>query len=90
MYPNDTVRRRMQVQYRLKDGVYGTSNVGKDSFASANTHYRNGLHCYRELYKIYGINIFYKGLQVNIVRSVPSVALQFSAFEVVKRSLNSL
>ena len=71
MYPNDTVRRLMQVQ----------STRGSDR------RYANTFVCYREILREYGLRRFYRGLSSYLVRMVPNAAIQFSAFEFFKSTL---
>jgi len=68
IFPNDTVRRRMQLQ-----GIDGMRR-----------EYKNALHCYYRLYKEGGLGVFYRGFSTNILRSVPNTAIQFGTFEVLK------
>lgn len=86
MYPNDTVRRRMQVQFKSKSGE--TGSIITNGIDGNDKHYKNGWDCYKTLYKKHGLGIFYRGLTANIVRAVPSAALQFGSFEFLKRHLN--
>jgi len=68
MFPNDLVRRRLQMQ-----GMDGSPRI-----------YKNALHCYWKLFQEGGFLIFYRGMSVNIVRAVPNTAIQFAAFEALK------
>jgi hypothetical protein len=71
LYPNDTVRRRLQVQQKQVAG---------------NEYYASGWHAYRSLYKQGGIPIFYRGCTANLARAGPSAALQFGSFEFIKKA----
>ncbi len=92
LFPNDTVRRRMQVQYKtLKPTATGAAaTTGAAASASSGgasgemPHYKHGLDCYRQLYRKYGISVFYRGLTANLLRAAPSTALQFGSFEFIK------
>ena len=75
MYPNDTVRRRLQVQEKTMG-------------ANSPDYYRNGLDAYRQLYRKHGIRVFYGGLSVNLARAAPSAALQFGSFEMIKKQFS--
>mmetsp|Transcript_13847 Transcript_13847/g.19826 ORF Transcript_13847/g.19826 Transcript_13847/m.19826 type:complete len:166 (-) Transcript_13847:1075-1572(-) len=59
-YPNDTVRRMMQLQ-----GSRGT----KESFSGY-------WDCVRKVYATHGIQRFYRGCLINIVRMAPNTAVQ--------------
>lgn len=78
MYPNDTVRRRLQLQ--RKGRLPGAE------------HYTSGWDCYKQLYRQAGLRLFYRGLSANLLRAAPSAALQFGAFEFIKKqfALNEL
>jgi solute carrier family 25 phosphate transporter 23/24/25/41 len=106
LYPNDTVRRRMQVQHKGRAAVAAAATVtsaatgtgaaatAAAAVAAAPTEgagadarvYRSGIDCYRSLFREHGIRIFYRGLSANLARAAPSAALQFTAFELVKRA----
>ena len=68
-YPNDTVRRLLQLQ-----GSRGT-----------NSEFTGYWDCVRKTYKEYGITRFYRGLGINTVRMMPNVAIQFASYELLKR-----
>lgn len=70
-YPNDTVRRRMQMQ-----GQHGASR-----------EYRHTLDCYAKLYRTHGFAIFYRGLTPTLVRAMPNMGIQFSAYESLRELL---
>ena len=73
-FPNDTVRRRMQMQQVIK-------------LEGANTKplYTGMIDCYKKLFQKGGVPIFYQGVTANIIRSCPALAVQFGVFEMVKR-----
>jgi len=71
MFPNDTVRRRLQMQ-----GIGGGAVL-----------YKNGMDCYVKLVKAQGFTVLYRGLTANLFRVVPNSALQFWAFEGIKTLL---
>lgn len=67
-YPNDTVRRRLQMQ-----GSGGTPRI-----------YRNAIHCYVTLAQREGFVAFYRGLTPTLVRAVPNMGVQFATYELFK------
>jgi len=71
MFPNDTVRRLMQME-----GRGGQVEL-----------YKNSLDCYRKLYKSEGVARFYKGLVPYLVRMAPNSAIQFTVYETLKSKL---
>lgn len=77
LYPNDTVRRRMQADAKIHT-------------TSENRAYSSAFDCYRTLYREHGIRIFYRGLTANVIRAAPSTAFQFGAFELAKRFFVSI
>jgi hypothetical protein len=68
-YPNDTVRRKMQLQ-----GSRGTQ-----------TEYTGYWDCVRKTYRAEGISRFYRGVTINIVRMAPNAAVQFGSYEMLKK-----
>ncbi len=68
-YPNDTVRRLLQLQ-----GSRGT-----------NTQYKGYFDCVRKTYQEHGIKRFYAGVTINIVRMAPNAAVQFGSYELLKK-----
>lgn len=67
-YPNDTVRRLLQLQ-----GSQGNNSV-----------YTGYWDCVRHTYKIHGISRFYHGLTINTIRMAPNTALQFYFYSLLK------
>jgi hypothetical protein len=67
-YPNDTVRRLLQLQ-----GSRGSK-----------TNYTGYWDVVRKTYKAEGIARFYRGVLINIVRMAPNAAVQFGSYEVLK------
>lgn len=72
-YPNDTVRRMLQLQ-----GSKGTEEV-----------YHGYFDCVRKVYAKHGIQRFYHGVLINIVRMAPNTAVQFGSYEFLKRMSES-
>jgi hypothetical protein len=68
-YPNDTVRRMMQLQ-----GSRGTQ-----------TQYTGYWDCVRQIYQAEGLPRFYRGMTINIVRMAPNAAVQFGSYELLKQ-----
>ena len=69
-YPNDTIRRLLQLQ-----GSRGTTKT-----------YDGYFDCMRKLYAKHGIQRFYHGVGVNIIRMAPNTAVQFGSYELLKRA----
>eukprot|EP00941_MAST-03F_sp_MAST-3F-sp1_P002290 g2290.t1 len=70
-YAGDTVRRRMQT-----DGAGGTSKK-----------YNGMIDCFRQVYRSEGFRGFFRGLHVNCVRAIPGAAIQFLAYDTIKKIL---
>jgi len=68
MYPNDTVRRLMQMQ-----GQEGMPIL-----------YRNSLDCYIKIMRNEGILRFFNGTSLYLIRMVPNSAIQFGAYTVLR------
>mmetsp|Transcript_28880 Transcript_28880/g.59119 ORF Transcript_28880/g.59119 Transcript_28880/m.59119 type:complete len:346 (-) Transcript_28880:277-1314(-) len=68
-YPNDTVRRMLQLQ-----GSRGTTVV-----------YDGYWDCVKKTYKKHGIQRFYHGVTVNLIRMAPNTAVQFGSYELLKK-----
>jgi len=69
-YPNDTIRRMLQLQ-----GSRGTETI-----------YEGYFDCIKKVYAKHGIGRLYHGIGINIVRMAPNTAVQFSSYELLKRS----
>eukprot|EP00038_Savillea_parva_P026792 m.56257 g.56257 ORF g.56257 m.56257 type:complete len:304 (+) comp7663_c0_seq3:264-1175(+) len=72
MYPNDTVRRIMQVQ---------GPKVEQGALREPKKSYTGMVQCYRDTYQKYGMARFYRGLGANLLRIVPNTAIQFAIYE---------
>jgi hypothetical protein len=68
-YPNDTVRRLLQLQ-----GSRGT-----------NTEFTGYFDCVIKTYRAEGVTRFYRGLTINIIRMAPNAAVQFGSYEFLKQ-----
>lgn len=70
-YPGDTVRRRMQT-----NGMLGKPKV-----------YKNSVDCFTRIIRQEGVRKLYAGLSANLVRAIPGAAIQFWAYDFLKKSL---
>jgi hypothetical protein len=68
-YPNDTVRRLLQLQ-----GSRGTT-----------TQFTGYMDCVRKTYAAHGVARFYRGWMINVVRMAPNAAVQFGSYELLKQ-----
>jgi hypothetical protein len=68
-YPNDTVRRLLQLQ-----GSRGTQH-----------EFTGYLDCVGQTYRAHGIPRFYRGLTINMIRMAPNAAVQFGSYELLKQ-----
>lgn len=74
IYPNDTVRKLMQIS--------GNPNtIGEHHGEEV---YKNFWECYKTTYRKGGIKRFYRGIFPYMLRSVPNAAIQFSVYESLK------
>lgn len=73
LFPNDTVRRIMQIQGAL------------ETLGSNKTAYKNMWDCYVQTFKTAGIGRFYHGISANLMRVVPNAAIQFGVYEYGKK-----
>jgi len=71
-YPNDTIRRRMQMQ--------GSGNE--------TAVYTSALDCVRQILRNEGWEALYRGMGLTIVRSVPNTGVQFALYELCKDIIN--
>ncbi|RLN98439.1 hypothetical protein BBJ28_00015489, partial [Nothophytophthora sp. Chile5] len=67
-YPNDTVRRRLQMQ-----GAGG-----------ATRKYRHAWDCYKQLARNEGWTAYYRGLTPTLVRAIPNMGVQFATYDFLK------
>jgi solute carrier family 25 phosphate transporter 23/24/25/41 len=79
-YPLDVVRRRMQM-VGWKDA---SSIITADGQVKAPIQYNGMVDAFRKTVKNEGIGALYKGLVPNSVKVVPSIALAFVTYEVMK------
>eukprot|EP00536_Pseudo-nitzschia_multiseries_P007525 jgi/Psemu1/195814/e_gw1.178.80.1 len=73
-YPNDTVRRLLQLQ-----GSRGTT-----------TQYTGYWDCVRKTFRAEGLGRFYRGAAINTIRMAPNSAVQFGAYELLKQWTSNL
>lgn len=73
-YPNDTVRRLLQLQ-----GSRGTES-----------QFHGYWDCVRTTYRAEGPLRFYRGATINIIRMAPNSAVQFGAYEILKEWTSDL
>ena len=71
MYPNDTVRRRMQV-------------AGAMQGSEGDRVFSGPLDCACDTYRRGGVRRFYRGIGPYLVRMVPNAAIQFAVYESLK------
>jgi solute carrier family 25 phosphate transporter 23/24/25/41 len=72
LYPNDTVRRLMQMQ-----GHHGRPML-----------YKNTIACWKHTYQHGGVRRFYQGVWPYMARLVPNSAITFGCFEFAKQILD--
>lgn len=79
-YPLDVIRRRMQmVGWKGADSV-----VTGDGKAKSSLEYNGMVDAFRKTVRQEGVRALYKGLVPNSVKVVPSIAIAFVSYEVVK------
>ncbi|GAB2230898.1 hypothetical protein Droror1_Dr00015195 [Drosera rotundifolia] len=82
-YPLDVVRRRMQM-VGWKDA---SSVITGDGISKAPLEYNGMVDTFRKTIQYEGARALYKGLVPNSVKVVPSIAIAFVTYEVVKDAL---
>ncbi|ETB61133.1 hypothetical protein YYC_02054 [Plasmodium yoelii 17X] len=68
VFPGDTVRKRM-----MNNGIDNNNYI-----------YKNTFHCIKKIYYHEGLKSFYSGLFPSILKCVPSGAIQFMSYEILK------
>ncbi|CAC9699289.1 mitochondrial carrier protein, putative [Plasmodium sp. DRC-Itaito] len=68
VFPGDTVRKRM-----MNNGIDNKNYI-----------YKNTLHCIKNIYYAEGIRNFYHGLFPSMLKCIPSGAIQFMSYEILK------
>ncbi|MBA0831787.1 hypothetical protein Goarm_016225, partial [Gossypium armourianum] len=79
-YPLDVIRRRMQM-VGWKDAASVVSGDGRNK---ASLEYTGMIDAFRKTVRHEGFGALYKGLVPNSVKVVPSIAIAFVSYEVVK------
>ncbi|CAL0308852.1 unnamed protein product [Lupinus luteus] len=79
-YPLDVIRRRMQ----MVGWNHASSVVAGDGTAKAPLEYTGMVDAFRKTVRYEGFGALYKGLVPNSVKVVPSIAIAFVTYEVVK------
>lgn len=79
-YPLDVIRRRMQM-VGWKDAASVVTGDGK---SKANLEYNGMVDAFRKTVRHEGFGALYKGLVPNSVKVVPSIAIAFVTYEMVK------
>ncbi|SOV81607.1 mitochondrial carrier protein, putative [Plasmodium sp. gorilla clade G3] len=72
VFPGDTVRKRM-----MNNGIDNKNYI-----------YKNTFHCIKNIYYIEGIRNFYHGLFPSMLKCIPSGAIQFMSYEILKHLLS--
>ncbi|SOV24719.1 mitochondrial carrier protein, putative [Plasmodium sp. DRC-Itaito] len=68
VFPGDTVRKRM-----MNNGIDNKNYI-----------YKNTIHCIKNIYYVEGIRNFYHGLFPSMLKCIPSGAIQFMSYEILK------
>ncbi|RYR02616.1 hypothetical protein Ahy_B06g081417 isoform B [Arachis hypogaea] len=79
-YPLDVIRRRMQ----MVGWNHAASVVAGDGRVKAPLEYTGMVDAFRKTVRYEGVGALYKGLVPNSVKVVPSIAIAFVTYEVVK------
>ncbi|GAW81571.1 mitochondrial carrier protein [Plasmodium gonderi] len=72
VFPGDTVRKRM-----MNNGIDNKNYI-----------YKNTIHCIKNIYYYEGVRNFYYGLFPSMLKSIPSGAIQFMSYEILKHMLS--
>lgn len=70
-YPLDTVRKRIQV-----NGALGQEKL-----------YNGSWDCIKKIAKTEGVGAFYAGIIPNLIKFVPAAAIQFTAYDLLKKNV---
>jgi Mitochondrial carrier protein len=79
-YPNDTVRRMLQLQ-GARHALHET--------APAPAQFSGYWDCVYQTYRTQGIARFYRGLTINLIRMAPNTAVQFGTYEFLQQATAS-
>ncbi|CAG9477463.1 mitochondrial carrier protein, putative [Plasmodium vivax] len=72
VFPGDTVRKRM-----MNNGIDNKNYI-----------YKNTIHCIKNIYHCEGVRNFYYGLFPSMLKSIPSGAIQFMSYEILKHMMS--
>ncbi|GAB67097.1 mitochondrial carrier protein [Plasmodium cynomolgi strain B] len=72
VFPGDTVRKRM-----MNNGIDNRNYI-----------YKNTIHCIKNIYHCEGLRNFYYGLFPSMLKSIPSGAIQFMSYEILKHMMS--
>lgn len=81
-YPNDTVRRMLQLQGSRSRVASSSAAAAVVAAVPTFTGYWD---CVRYIYRHHGIARFYSGCAINIIRMAPNTAIQFGSYELLKK-----
>jgi Mitochondrial carrier protein len=81
-YPNDTVRRMLQLQGARLSPLHETA-------APAVPQFSGYWDCVVQTYRTQGIARFYRGLTINLIRMAPNTAVQFGTYEFLSQATAS-
>ncbi|KJP87981.1 hypothetical protein AK88_02415 [Plasmodium fragile] len=74
VFPGDTVRKRM-----MNNGIDNRNYI-----------YKNTMHCIKNIYHCEGVRNFYYGLFPSMLKSIPSGAIQFMSYEILKHMMSQV
>jgi solute carrier family 25 phosphate transporter 23/24/25/41 len=77
-YPNDTVRRMLQLQG-------GRTSSSSSPSAQRREAYAGYWDCVRRTVRRHGVARLYRGCSINLLRMAPNTAVQFGSYELLKR-----
>lgn len=93
-YPHEVVRTRLQIQKRKPDALARARAARAVLLSPGNrppvtTNYSGVVDICSSIWKEEGVRGYYRGLGVNLVRTVPSSAVTILTYELLMRSLLS-
>ncbi|PWZ00780.1 mitochondrial carrier [Testicularia cyperi] len=89
-YPHEVLRTRLQMQPRNKVASTSSRNISHMANKGMGGRYSGVIQACRTIAREEGIRGFYKGMAVNLVRTVPSSALTILTYEVIMQHLAQL
>ncbi|KAK9894219.1 mitochondrial carrier [Cystobasidium minutum MCA 4210] len=87
-YPHEVVRTRLQIQRSIPTSSRSVDGISEATTATKKT--RNILQIIKDIAAERGIKGFYRGLTVNLFRTVPASALTILTYELLMRNLHKL